>query len=151
MEKTMSLRAPLVLIFAVGLIVAACSASPGTPAPTTSPTGPLTVQVKLTDALRMEPATITVKVGQPIHFVVDNSGALEHEFFLGDVAAQKAHGEEMLGQPGMVHDEPMGIGLMPGMMKTLDHTFTTPGTLEAGCHVNDHYAAGMKMVITVQP
>ena len=145
-------RAPLILLPALVVLVAACGAgSPATLSPTAASTGPTVVEVKLTDDLRMGPPALTAKAGQAIHFVVANLGTLEHEFFLGDVAAQKAHGEEMLGQPGMVHDEPMGIGLMPGMMKTLDHTFTTPGTLEAGCHVNDHYAAGMKMVITVQP
>lgn len=130
-------------------LVAGCAGATSTP--TAQPSGPMTVEVRLLDTLRMEPATLSVKAGRPIHFVVTNSGATDHEFFLGDAAAQMAHGEQMMGQPGMMHDEPSGIGLMPGMMKGLDHTFMTPGTFEAGCHVNDHYSSGMKMVITVEP
>jgi len=145
-------RAPLILLPALVVLVAACGAgSPATPSATAGPTGPRIVEVKLTDDLRMDPAAMTVKAGQPIHFVVANTGTLEHEFFLGDAAAQMAHGEEMMGMPGMGHDEPNGIGLVPGVTKTLDYTFAAPGTYEAGCHVNQHYVAGMKMAITVEP
>lgn len=147
----MSHRAPLMLILALGLVVAACGSGPATASPTAEPTGPLTVEVTLTDTLRMEPAAIIVKAGQPIRFVVANPGALEHEFYLGDAAAQMSHGEEMMGMGGMAHDEPEGIGLMPGMTKTLDYAFASAGTYEAGCHVNQHYEAGMKMTITVEP
>ena len=145
-------RAPLILLPALVVLVAACGAgSPATLSPTAASTGPTVVEVKLTDDLRMGPPALTAKAGQAIHFVVANLGTLEHEFFLGDVAAQMAHGEEMMGMPGMGHDEPNGIGLMAGVTKTLDYTFAAPGTYEAGCHVNDHYGAGMKMVITVEP
>lgn len=134
------------------LLVAGCSAA-GTPgsSPTAPSTSPMTIEVKLSDNLRMEPAAVTVKAGQLVHFNVSNTGATNHEFFLGDAAAQMKHGEDMMGAPGMMHDEPSGIGLEPGMMKTLDFTFATAGTYEAGCHVNVHYGAGMKMVITIEP
>jgi len=139
-------RFPLVLLV-VGL-VAACS---GTGAPTASPMGPATIAVRLSDDLRMDPSSITVKAGQVLRFAVTNMGSMNHEFFLGDAAAQMAHTQSMMGMPGMMHDEPSGIGMMPGAMKTLDYAFATAGTYEAGCHVNSHYAAGMKMVITVEP
>jgi len=145
-------RAPLLVLPAIVLLVAACgAATTATPSPTAVATGPLVVEVKLTDDLRMAPPSLTVKAGQAIHFVVANAGVLEHEFFLGDVAAQMAHAEEMMGMPGMGHDEPNGIGMPAGMTRTLDYMFAAPGAYEAGCHVNDHYAAGMKMVITVEP
>jgi uncharacterized cupredoxin-like copper-binding protein len=147
--KVMPRLTPLLVPLAV-LLVAACSAT-ATPTPAATSFGPMTIDVKLSDDLRMEPTSITVKAGQLVHFVVTNTGATNHEFFLGDTAAQMKHGEDMMGAPGMMHDEPSGIGLEPGMMKTLDFTFTTAGTYEAGCHVNDHYGAGMKMAITVEP
>ena len=40
---------------------------------------------------------------------------------------------------------------MPGETKTLDYTIVTPGAYKVGCHVNGHYAAGMKAAITVTP
>ena len=148
----MTRRGPLILLPAVVLLVAACgTGTPATPSPTVVSTGPRVVEVKLTDDLRMAPPSLTVKAGQAIHFVVANAGVLEHEFFVGDVAAQMAHAEEMMGMPGMGHDEPNGIGMPAGMTRTLDYTFAVPGAYEAGCHVNDHHAAGMKMVITVEP
>lgn len=141
-------RLPFAFVTLVFLVVAGCSAGN---TPTASSTGPVTIDVRLSDDLRMEPSSITVKAGQVLRFAVTNMGSMNHEFFLGDVAAQMQHGQEMMGSTGMMHDAPSGIGMEPGMMKTLDHTFVAPGTYEAGCHVNDHYGAGMKMVITVEP
>lgn len=60
--------------------VHAPAAAPGSPAAQT-------IEVKLTDALRMEPAEMTVKAGQPVTFMVTNSGAIDHELYLGDEAA----------------------------------------------------------------
>ena len=76
-------------------------------------------------------------------------GSTNHEFYLGDEAAQMAHDGEMGGMAGMNHDEAQGIGLMPGETKTLEYTFAAPGAYQAGCHVNGHYAAGMKATIAL--
>ena len=104
--------------------------------------------MNLTDALRMEPAEITVQAGVPITFVVTNSGVTEHEFYLGDEAAQ-AEQEEMMQAGQMAHDTPEGISLEPGETKELTYTFDTPGETLAGCHVAGHYDGGMKATITV--
>jgi uncharacterized cupredoxin-like copper-binding protein len=42
-----------------------------------------------------------------------------------------------------------GITVQPGKTGRLTHTFDQPGTLEIGCHEPGHYAAGMKVKITV--
>ena len=106
----------------------------------------------LTDSLRIEPCSMTVRAGVPVTFVVTNSGAMPHEFFLGDEAAQKAHAQEMLAMGGAaMHDEPAGIALAPGETKELTYTFAAPGQYLAGCHVPGHYPAGMKALITVVP
>ena len=75
---------PLAIGFTLTLVVAACSGAGSTSAPsvaaTSSPTGSAMAQrieVKLTDALRMEPAQISAKAGQPVTFVVTNTGAIE--------------------------------------------------------------------------
>lgn len=145
----------LALAPALVLVVAACSGGGSTPSTSAaaSPTSAAStaaqrIEVKLTDSLRMEPAEMTVKVGQPVTFVVTNTGAIEHEFYVGDEAAQDAHEQEMLSG-GMAMDEPDGIVLKPGETKELLHTFETAGTFLAGCHVPGHYAGGMKATITV--
>lgn len=141
----MPVRHLLAVALALGLTVAACSGS----APSPSSSAADEIAVTLTDALRMEPANVTVTAGAPVRFVVTNTGATDHEFYLGDEAAQTAHAQEMLGMAGMGHDDPAGIGLKPGETKTLEYTFGTPGAYLAGCHVNAHYAAGMKATVTV--
>ena len=122
---------------------------PLSPTPSGEPAG-LRLDVTLTDAFRIEPCTMTVRAGVPVTFVVTNSGAIAHEFFLGDEAAQAAHAQEMQSMGGTpMHDEPAGIALAPGETKELTYTFGTPGQYLAGCHVPGHYPAGMRAVITV--
>lgn len=99
--------------------------------------------------LSLEPATMTVPAGVLVTFVVTNAGAIDHEFYLGDEAAQADHEREMQSMGGMMHDEPQGIALDPGQTKELTFTFTEPGDTLAGCHVTGHYTAGMRAVITV--
>ena len=147
----------LPLIAAIAVALAACS---GGSTPTTLPSAAtaspvaessataVEVIVKLTDALKMEPASISVKAGVPVRFVVTNSGATDHEFFLGDEAAQMGHGQEMSAIPGM-NDSQAGIGLKAGETKTLEYTFAKAGSYLAGCHVSGHYEAGMMATITV--
>jgi uncharacterized cupredoxin-like copper-binding protein len=140
------------------LVVAACTgASPSAPASggavspspgTAASPAAQRIEVKLTDALMMEPAEMTVKAGQPVTFVVTNTGAIQHEFYVGDAAAQDAHEQEMMSG-GMAMDEPDGLVLKPGETKELTHTFATAGASMAGCHEPGHYAGGMKAAITV--
>ena len=146
------------LALAPVLIFAACSsggssgsplAASASPSPVASGAGQR-IEVKLSDALKMEPAAMTAKVGQSVTFVVTNTGSTEHEFYVGDEAAQMKHNEEMMGMSQMAHDEAMGIGVKPGETKELTITFPTAGALIAGCHVSGHYAAGMKATIEVE-
>ena len=144
---------------ALALLVAACSSggggtSPSTTSATPAPSGSVAatrIEVKLTDALRIEPAQMTVPAGVPVTFVVTNTGATDHEFYLGDEAAQQAHAAEMASIGGMMHDEPEGIGVKPGATRELVYTFPSAGPTLAGCHVAGHYAGGMKAEITVTP
>lgn len=143
----MTHRAPALLV-AASLALVACSGGatiePATPAPS-----PIVVNVRLSDALRIEPAAITVPVGVPVTFVVENAGANPHEFVLGSEEEQQAHDAEM-SQPGaMMHDHAYAVGVEPGMTKELTWTFAEVGETYAGCHYPGHYAAGMKATITV--
>jgi uncharacterized cupredoxin-like copper-binding protein len=150
----------LAAVAAIALLVAGCSGGGSTPAPsappslTAAPTAPpaaaaTRIEVKLTDALRIEPASMTIPAGVPVTFVVTNSGSIEHEFVLGDEAAQAEHETEMGGSMGMGQDEEMAIGVDPGETKELTVTFPAAGPILAGCHVAGHYAGGMKATIEI--
>lgn len=147
----------ILVIPALALLFAACSAGGGSPsAPAASaaasPGGASAaatrIEVSLTDALRIEPSPMSVPAGVPVTFVVTNTGSLDHEFYLGDESAQQEHETEM--QAGaMSHDEPEGITVPPGETKELTYTFEARGETLAGCHVAGHYVGGMKATITV--
>ena len=145
----------LALISAAVLLVAACSsggATSGAPSAATSSASAAAtrIEVTLTDALKIEPAAMTVPAGVPVTFVVTNSGVTDHEFYLGDEAAQSAHEMEMVEMGGMGHDEPEGIAVKPGETKELTYTFAEAGQMLAGCHVAGHYGGGMKAGIHVE-
>ena len=91
---------------------------------------------------------MTVPASVPVTFVVTNTGGIDHEFYLGDEAAQAEHEQEMQAG-GMRHDEEMGIGVKPGETKELTVTFPEAGTILAGCHVAGHYAGGMKASVEI--
>jgi uncharacterized cupredoxin-like copper-binding protein len=151
----------LALAPALVLIVAACgggstsspSVAGSSPSSAVSPsTAAQRIEVKLTDALRMEPAEMAVRSGQPVTFVVTNAGAIQHEFFVGDQGAQDDHEMAMASMATMVPDGPDGLDgivLKPGETVELTHTFAAAGAFQAGCHETGHYAAGMKATITV--
>jgi uncharacterized cupredoxin-like copper-binding protein len=143
------------------MLVAACSSGTGSTAapasaeadsPSSSPAGSgeaTRIEVQLTDALKIEPATMAVSANVPVTFVVTNTGVTDHEFFLGDEEAQAAHEEEMQEMGGMGHDEEMGIGVTPGETKELTVTFPEAGSILAGCHIAGHYDAGMKATVEI--
>lgn len=150
----------LVPLAVIAVLAAACSGGGATPSPATAapaasvePTAaPTRIEVTLTDALRIEPASMTVPAGVPVTFVVTNAGKILHEFVLGDEADQAEHEAEMAAGGGMSMpvDEEMAIGVEPGKTKELTVTFDEPGSILAGCHVIGHYPAGMKATVTIQ-
>ena len=140
----------------VGLVAAACgTAGVPSPTPTATPeqspsTGITEIAVSLSDAFAIEPASMTVKAGSTVRFMLTNDGVIEHEFYVGDAAAQDAHEAEMQAG-GMRHDEPEGVAVDPGETKIFEFTFGEAGKILAGCHVEGHYAAGMQAAITIVP
>jgi uncharacterized cupredoxin-like copper-binding protein len=142
-------RRQIAVLAVLALVVAACSSAGSSPTAPADASPATRIEVTLADALRIEPAAMTVPAGVPVTFVVSNIGALEHEFYLGDEAAQADHEAEMMEMGGMGHDEPEGIAVAPGETKELTYTFDAPGELLAGCHVEGHYGGGMKAAISV--
>jgi uncharacterized cupredoxin-like copper-binding protein len=126
------------------------AASPSPTAGSGSPGAGTRIAIKLSDALKMEPAAVTVPANVPVTFVVTNTGALDHEFYVGDEQAQAAREQAMTGATTAPPDSQNLIGLKPGQTKELTVTFASPGSSLAGCHIAGHYLAGMKASITIQ-
>ena len=139
----------LALIVLVSLVLAACSSAGESAPPSPAASGSTRVEVVLTDSMAIELDTKTFPVGVPVTFVIANTGAADHEFYLGDEAAQVGHEAKMMANGGMSHDDPAGIAVAPGETRELVYTFTKAGMTLAGCHVTGHYAAGMMTQLTV--
>ncbi len=95
------------------------------------------------------------EVGVPYHFVVTNSGAVEHEMMVMPPLTKDQMGMGM----SMDQMDKMALAmveaneLQPGKTASFDYTFTEPapaGTIEFACHTPGHYEAGMELPITVK-
>ena len=124
--------------------------STGTTGAAASPTR--TVDIDMLD-IAYEPKTLSVQRGERVEIVFHNKGKIAHDAFLGDTAAQADHEKEMREtKEGSMAGHGTGdtaITVDPGQTGRLTHTFDKTGTVEIGCHQVGHYAAGMKIAVTV--
>jgi uncharacterized cupredoxin-like copper-binding protein len=139
-------------------------AAPRPPAPEDGGSAQI-VDVAMED-IRFSETSMAVTTGTTVRFRFDNVGKIAHDAFVGDLEAQMDHEAEMAQMSGIADashagntqgdahsdshgaDEP-ALVLQPGETGELSYTFDQPGTYEIGCHQPGHYAAGMKMEITV--
>jgi uncharacterized cupredoxin-like copper-binding protein len=108
-----------------------------------------TVEVDMTDAMRFNPASVNVKQGETVRFVVRNSGQLKHEFVLGTDKALKEHYELMKKFPEMEHADPNMVTVQPGKTGEVVWRFTQAGKVQFACLQPGHYDAGMKGQVQV--
>jgi len=108
------------------------------------------IHVRMLDSMRFEPHRMVVRSGQTVKFVVTNAGKLRHEFGIGTRDEHRAHGEMMLADPEMKHEDGSAITVEPGQTKELVWRFGKPGMFEAACQVPGHYPAGMMSTIVVK-
>ena len=108
--------------------------------PTSSVAVDQTIEISMQD-IAFKPDAITVKAGTSVRFVFTNDGQLPHEAAFGDEATQDAVGS------GKAKRDGPEVG--PNKTKDYIRTFTTAGNFLIGCHVPGHYAAGMKIRLTV--
>jgi uncharacterized cupredoxin-like copper-binding protein len=113
-----------------------------------------TVKVTLAD-MSFTPNALEVKAGETVRFELANTGAVVHEFTLGDAALQASHQKEMLAMAAMGHDKDShgamdgmhhdanSVSLNPGASGELTWTFTRATALEFACNEPGHYQAGM--------
>jgi uncharacterized cupredoxin-like copper-binding protein len=137
-------------LFIGGIVVALTACAPAGGAASPGGQGPHTVQVQMTDELRFEPAEFTVQAGKSVRFEITNTGAIVHEFLIGDEAAQDQFELEMAEGDGMAYDTDAGVSVEPGETATFEYTFAEAGELLAACHEPGHYDGGMVATITVE-
>lgn len=108
-----------------------------------------TIQVDMKDTMRFTPASIQVKQGETIRFLVKNSGQLSHEFVLGSPKDLAAHYEVMKKNPEMEHADDNMRTVAPGQSAEMLWKFTHSGSIGFACLHVGHYEAGMKGTIAV--
>lgn len=113
------------------------------------------IDVTVDNTFAFQPADFEVAVGEVVTFRIENIGDLEHEFVLGDEAAQERMGEMMAEQQaaGEAHahaaEVTNAVTVHGGETEELTWRFTTPGTVLVGCHVSGHWEAGMRGSVDV--
>jgi uncharacterized cupredoxin-like copper-binding protein len=108
-----------------------------------------TIKMSMDDRMHYSQATIDVKRGETVTFVITNKGKLMHELVIGTEDELKKHAEMMRMNPGMEHEEPYMAHVKPGGTERITWKFTQPGTFMYGCLVAGHFEAGMKGTIVV--
>ena len=117
---------------------AAALGKPGDPGKVTR-----SIQVEMNDTMRFKPASIKVKRGETIRFIVRNTGKQKHEMVLGTIKELKEHAESMRKFPEMEHADPNQVSVEPGKTGELVWQFTKAGTFDFACLVPGHFEAGM--------
>ncbi|MFC5500163.1 plastocyanin/azurin family copper-binding protein [Caenimonas terrae] len=108
-----------------------------------------TVTITMGDDMRFDPAAITVRQGETVHFRVRNSGKQVHEFVLGTKQELDEHAALMLKFPAMEHDEAHMAHVKPGETGDMVWNFNRAGAFEFACLVPGHAQAGMVGKLTV--
>lgn len=105
-----------------------------------------TVEIVLGD-MYYRPASLEVKAGETVRFVLKNEGKLPHEFSLGDAASHAEHQKQMLAMQqmghSMTHEDASTASVEAGGQAELTWTFAQAGALQFACNIPGHYQAGM--------
>jgi uncharacterized cupredoxin-like copper-binding protein len=110
-----------------------------------------TVEIRMTDAMRFEPARIEVREGETVRLRAVNRGKMLHEIVLGTAGELRAHADLMKKHPGMEHDEPYMAHVSAGRRGDIVWTFNRVGEFDFACLIPGHYEAGMVGRIVVTP
>jgi len=110
-----------------------------------------TVTITMLDTMRYSPASVTIKQGETIKFIVKNSDKIKHEMVLGTEKELKEHYELMKKNPEMEHADENMVTVPPGESGEIIWQFTKAGKIDFACLIPGHYDAGMKGTVKVQP
>lgn len=109
------------------------------------------ITITMFDTMRYSPASISVKQGETIKFIVKNSGKIKHEMVLGTAKELKEHYELMKKTPEMEHADENMVTVPPGESGEIVWHFTKAGKIDFACLLPGHYDAGMKGSVRVKP
>ena len=153
MKKLISAFAAAALLATIGLAAAHEGEhfSAGVPGNAKKPARTVTVVMSDDEgAMKFTPDRLDVKKGEQVRFVIQNKGALKHEFTLASVKDNDKHAEMMKKFPDMEHDDPNAKSVDPGKTAEMVWRFTKTGTFEFACLIPGHREAGMHGSVTVK-
>ena len=110
-----------------------------------------TITIIMLDSMRYSPASVSVKQGETIKFIVKNSGKIKHEMVIGTATELKEHYELMQKAPEMEHADKNMVTVPPGESGEIIWQFTKAGKIDFACLIPGHFDAGMKGTVKVQP
>lgn len=116
--------------------------------------GAMLTTVAMLDNFRFQPDVIRVKQGEKVALVVDNLGALNHDFSVAKIPVTGVRGREKEAAHHMggmkASDMALHIAPEPKAKGTLEFTATEKGTYDFFCTVPGHKDAGMKGKLIVE-
>jgi len=124
--------------------------SAGVPGNPKKPARTVTVIMSDDNGMKFTPDHLDVKKGEQVHFIIQNKGALKHEFMLASVADNDKHAKLMMKYPDMEHDDPNAKSVDPGKSAEILWRFSKGGTFEFACLIPGHREAGMHGTVTVK-
>ncbi len=101
-----------------------------------------TITVQAVDTAFRE-KRIAVKPGETIRFVIENRGAIPHEFTIASPGEHIAHRTMMREMPDMAHSAPNAVTVPAGETRSLVWTFGAVEDLEYACDIPGHAEQGM--------
>ena len=153
MKRTILMSAAAALLALSGAALAhdADHYSAGVPGNAKKPARTVTVVMSDDEgAMKFTPDRLDIKKGEQVRFVIQNKGALKHEFTLASVKDNDKHAEMMKKFPDMEHDDPNAKSVDPGKTAEIVWRFTKTGTFEFACLIPGHREAGMHGTVTVK-
>jgi uncharacterized cupredoxin-like copper-binding protein len=104
--------------------------------------------------LGFNPTTLEVTAGEPVKLMLQNNGALEHDFSVTEFPTEGTAEQTGGSDHGAGHGSGEGTGLhvaaLGGQRASLEFTPSKPGTYEFWCTVPGHKEAGMTGTLVVQ-
>lgn len=144
------MRKVLGLVVVMAMVIAACGGAAATKTPEESeaatasgsaPAGARTVDLEI-GVGKITPATVEVKKGETITFNAKNVSTEDVELIVGTKTDVDADSGDSLKE---------AEDITPGSSKSVTYTFDGDGPYAYGDQIGDHYAAGAKGTITLQP
>jgi len=100
--------------------------------------------------MTFSPDRLDLAKGEQVRFDIRNTGALDHEFVIGDRQENAEHAKMMAEMPDMKHDDPNAVTIPAGQSATLLWRFSKAGVFEFACLIAGHYESGMHGVVIVK-